>query len=330
MRRCFARKDLRLLFGGQTLSMFGDWVMIIVLGIWAKVLTGSNSAGRSRLLRPRAREPRRAVRRPRRRPAAQTTADDRDARRARRRDVLLLFVHDRGDMWLLYTVTALYGLGGDIFAAARTAMLKAMVPDELLGEANGAYQSIREGLRIVAPLAGAGIFAAFGGRRRARRRCDVPRLGCDARRAALRGAAAARRRSTTSCARSRRASRTSRARRVLRQLTIGVAAALLVAGFAETLIFAMTSDARTGRPRSSACMGTFQGVGAIVGGIIAARLMRRVGDAPRSPASASLLFGVGDASGWSRGSPSSLAATAIAGVGHRLGDRRARDRVPAA
>ena len=66
-------------------------------------------------------------------------------------------------MWLLYLVTALYGLGGDMFGAARSAMLKAMLPDELLGEANGLLQSIREGLRLVAPLAGAGIYAAFGG-----------------------------------------------------------------------------------------------------------------------------------------------------------------------
>ena len=43
MKTLFARKDLRLLFGGQTVSMFGDWMMIIVLGIWAKTLTGSSS-----------------------------------------------------------------------------------------------------------------------------------------------------------------------------------------------------------------------------------------------------------------------------------------------
>ena len=61
-------------------------------------------------------------------------------------------------MWLLYLVTTLYGLGGDLFAASRSAMMKAMLPEELLSEANGLYQSIREGLRLVAPLAGAGIY----------------------------------------------------------------------------------------------------------------------------------------------------------------------------
>ncbi len=44
MKALFSRPDVRLLMAGQTLSMFGDWAMIIVLGIWAKVLTGSSSA----------------------------------------------------------------------------------------------------------------------------------------------------------------------------------------------------------------------------------------------------------------------------------------------
>lgn len=43
MRSLLGRRDVRLLLAGQTLSMFGDWAMIIVLGIWARVLTGSNA-----------------------------------------------------------------------------------------------------------------------------------------------------------------------------------------------------------------------------------------------------------------------------------------------
>ena len=44
MKTLLRRRDVRLLLAGQALSMFGDWMMIIVLGIWMKVLTGSNSA----------------------------------------------------------------------------------------------------------------------------------------------------------------------------------------------------------------------------------------------------------------------------------------------
>ena len=43
MRTILRRPDIRLLFGGQFLSMFGDWAMFIALGVWARVLTGSNA-----------------------------------------------------------------------------------------------------------------------------------------------------------------------------------------------------------------------------------------------------------------------------------------------
>jgi len=44
MKTLLRRSDVRLLLAGQALSMFGDWMMIIVLAIWTKVITGSNGA----------------------------------------------------------------------------------------------------------------------------------------------------------------------------------------------------------------------------------------------------------------------------------------------
>ena len=52
MRHLFFDRDARLLLVGQGLSLFGDRAMYLVLGIWVKTLTGSNTAGRARLLRP--------------------------------------------------------------------------------------------------------------------------------------------------------------------------------------------------------------------------------------------------------------------------------------
>ena len=191
MRQLLARKDVRLLLTGQTLSMFGDWMMFIALAIWAKVLTGSASAAGlvffvlalAGLVAPLGGL---VVDRVRKRPLMIGTHVALAAVMC-----LLLFVHDRSDVWILYVVAALYGLGGDVFAAARSSMLKAMLPDELLADANGAYQSIREGLRLVAPLAGAGIFAAFGGAAVALvDAANVPAVGRDARRAPLHRAGA--------------------------------------------------------------------------------------------------------------------------------------------
>ena len=43
MRDLLRHRDFRLLFIGQTLSMFGDMAMLLVLAMWAKELTGSNA-----------------------------------------------------------------------------------------------------------------------------------------------------------------------------------------------------------------------------------------------------------------------------------------------
>jgi MFS family permease len=314
MRALLARRDVRLLLAGQTLSMFGDWAMIIVLGIWAKVLTGSNAqAGLvffvfalAGLIAPIGGL---VVDRLRKRPLMIATHLALAAVMC-----LLLLVHDRGDLWLLYVVTALYGLGGDLFGAARSAMLKAMLPDELLGEANGALQSVREGLRLVAPLAGAGIYAAFGGSAVAL--VDVATFVLSAATLAalpfiepppaakehhfLREISAGVRHIAVT--------------RVLRELTTGVGAALLVAGFSETIIFAITSDGLHRSPSFIGVLGTFQGIGSILGGITAARLMRKVGEL-RLAAIGLTLFGVGDALWLIPSLGVVLPAMSLAGVG---------------
>ncbi len=314
MRALLARRDVRLLLAGQTLSMFGDWAMIIVLGIWAKVLTGSNAqAGLvffvfalAGLIAPIGGL---VVDRLRKRPLMIATHLALAAVMC-----LLLLVHDRGDLWLLYVVTALYGLGGDLFGAARSAMLKAMLPDELLGEANGALQSVREGLRLVAPLAGAGIYAAFGGSAVALVDAATFVLSA-ATLAALPFTEPARAAKEHHFLREISAGvRHIALTRVLRELTTGVGAALLVAGFSETIIFAITSDGLHRSPSFIGVLGTFQGIGSILGGITAARMMRKVGEL-RLAAIGLTLFGVGDALWLIPTLGVVLPAMALAGVG---------------
>jgi MFS family permease len=314
MRALLARRDVRLLLAGQTLSMFGDWAMIIVLGIWAKVLTGSNAqAGLvffvfalAGVIAPVGGL---VVDRLRKRPLMIATHLALAAIMC-----LLLLVHGRSDLWLLYAVTALYGLGGDLFGAARSAMLKAMLPDELLGEANGALQSVREGLRLVAPLAGAGIYAAFGGSAVALVDAATFVLSAATLMALpfvepppaptehhfLREVSAGVRHIALT--------------RVLRELTTGVGAALLVAGFSETIIFAITSEGLHRSPSFIGVLGTFQGIGSILGGLTAARLMRKVGER-RLAAIGLTLFGLGDALWLIPRLGVVLPAMALAGVG---------------
>ncbi len=44
MRQLFRIRNARVFVAGWTASVFGDWAMFIVLGVWTKDLTRSNSA----------------------------------------------------------------------------------------------------------------------------------------------------------------------------------------------------------------------------------------------------------------------------------------------
>ena len=278
MRALLARKDVRLLLAGQSLSMFGDWMMIIVLAIWMKTLTGSSSAAGlvffvfalASLAAPLGGLV--VDRLPKRRLMIVTHVALAGVM------CLLLLVHDRGDVWLLYAVAALYGLGGDIFGAARSAMMKSMLPDELLADANGAYQSVREGLRLVAPLAGAGLYAAFGGSVVALVDAGTF-LGSAATLVALRFREPPSAPKEQHFLRELSAGLTHIARTpVLRQLSVGVGAALLAIGFDETLIFAVNSQSLHRSPSFIGVLMSFQGAGAVLGGLTAAPFLKRAGD----------------------------------------------------
>jgi hypothetical protein len=43
MRKLFAQPGFPRLFGGLSTSMLGDSVMLLVLSMWVKTLTGSNA-----------------------------------------------------------------------------------------------------------------------------------------------------------------------------------------------------------------------------------------------------------------------------------------------
>jgi MFS family permease len=313
MRRLLSYRDARLLVAGQTLSAFGDWAMFIVMAVWMKTLTGSsaraglvffvlamgNLAG----------------------PLGGLLAD-----RVRRRPLMiatdcalgssvlvLLVVHDKGDAWLIYLVALLYGVGGSVFYPARSALLRLMLPEELLADANGALSSTQQGLRIVAPLAGAGLYAAFGGGVVAvldaatfagsalfLSRMRVPEQKPDPpEQHFLREVTAG----------VEHVWRTL----PLRQIVIGVTIALLVVGFTETLIFSVIAHLGH-KPSFFGVLATLQGVGAIAGGVTAGPVVRRIGEV-RSVGFGLALFGACGALLALPSLPVVLLAFPVAGVG---------------
>src|SRR2546423_5117565 len=314
MRRVLAIRDARIYLAGWTLSVFGDWAMFIVLGVWAKDLTDSNSAAGLvffALAAPSLFSP-----------LAGVVVD----RLSRKRVMIwtysaeavvvlsLLFVHDRGDIWLLYAVTVFYGTAGLLAGSARSALMTVICPRELLGEANGMFQTVREGLRRVAPLVGAGIYAATGGGAVAVLdslsfvavvvavlflRTPEPRFERDEHHFIAEVLAGARHIVRTPA---------------LKKIVFTCGMCLLVVGFSETVIFAVL-DQGLHRPTSFfGVLSSLQGVGAIAGGLTAARLLRRLGDATLVGLGMAL-FAIGELSFVSSSLPLVLVGVAVAGAG---------------
>src|SRR2546421_6877092 len=295
MRGVLAVRDARVFLLGWTLSQFGDWAMIIVLGVWAKSLTGSNAdAGLVffALALPSLFAPMSGV-----------IVD-----RLRRRPLLiaaysieavgvlaLLFVHGRKDVWILYAVAVFSGAIGTLASSARSALLTTTLPRELLAEANGIFQSVREGLRLIAPLIGAAIYAAVGG--------GVVAVIDSATFVAVVAAIALMRTPeprfervehrflTEAVAGARHIVRTL----PLRQVVVATGACLLFAGFSETIIFAVIGQGLHRAPSFLGVLSSLQGAGAIAGGLTAPRILRRVGDV-RIVGIGMTLFALGDLS----------------------------------
>jgi len=314
VKKLLSRADARLLVTGQAVSMFGDSAMFLVLGIWAKTLTGSSAAAglvffvyaAGALLGPLGgfvadRVPRRPL---------MIGADLALAGVV----LLLLLVHGRAQLWLLYLVAALYAVGGTVFFPARSALVKIMFPEELLADANAIFMTLREGLRLVAPLIGAGLFAAVGGGAVA---------VVDAATFVVSAVALLLLRVDEPPPAPReehwRADLTAGVRHIwrtpsLRLIVLAVAGAMIVIGFAETVIFTVLSDGLH-RPASFfGVLSSLQGVGSIVGAVTAARLLRRVGDV-RMVGLGLVGFALGALTFVSSSLPLVLMGFAVAGVG---------------
>jgi MFS family permease len=314
VRQLLRHRDARVFLSGWAISTFGDSAMFLVLGIWAKDLTGSNSAAGlvffvlvlPSLVSPLAglvvdRLPRRPL----------LIAESVFMAAA---VLLLLFVHDRGDLWLIYVVSALYGIGGTVAYSARSAFMTVMLPRELLADANALLSSVREGLRLISPLVGAALYAALGG--------GAVAIMDAATFLVVAGALLLVRTAETKPEPEETHFLTELLAGIrhvfltlpLRQIILSTGVCLLVVGFSETLIFAVVDE---GLHRSPAFLGVLepaQGIGAIAGGLTAAWALRRFGDV-RLVGIGMGLFAVGDLSFVSSSLPLVLTGFGVAGFG---------------
>lgn len=277
MRAAFAQPGFTRLFAGLSTSMLGDSIMLLVLAIWVKTLTGSSAlAGFTFFFMTL--------------PAILAPLAGAWLDRVRRKPLLvwgnlasalgvlpLLLVRDAGDVWIIWSVAGLYGISFVVLPAGLNGLLKELMPEELLVDANSSLQTIKESYRLVGPLAGAALFAWTGG--------WVVAL-VDAASFLIAAAVIAsiplREESLDREHGSFWHQLTGGARhlltdRVLGHMLVGFGLTMLVLGFCEAAIFAMTDH--FDRPATFVgVLVSVQGIGAVVGGLASPRVVRRLGE----------------------------------------------------
>jgi Na+/melibiose symporter-like transporter len=190
----------------------------------------------------------------------------------------LLAVHGPGQVWLIDCVMLAYGVSSQLIGPAQAALLAVMIPAELLPDANAALRTVQEGLRLAAPLAGAGLFVAAG-----------PHVIAviDAASFAFPVASLLLLRVREPAPQPAEAGWASQVaagvRHIwrlaeLRQVVIAAACTTTVFGFAETTLYAITTDGLHRPAAFIGILGAVQGAGAVAGGISAAPLIRRLGE----------------------------------------------------
>ncbi len=192
----------------------------------------------------------------------------------------LLTVHSRAELWVMYAVAICYGAAFTIIGPAGSGLVKDLLADADLTGANAAMATISQGLRVASPLAGAALYASFGGGylaildavtflvaigallsvRIAETKPSARAVGRSIRTELLAGAAHLRRTP------------------LLAQITLSATIAFLVIGFYESVTFAVI--AAIGRPPSFfGVLMSIQAIGSIAGGLAVGPLIRRVGEA---------------------------------------------------
>jgi MFS family permease len=264
---------------GQSVSILGDTALWLALGIWVRELTGSSAEAGLTFFFLAA--PAMIA------PVWGTIAD----RFPRHRILLigniasglmtlaLLGVHDRHQVWLIWTVMVGYGASLSLLSAAQSGFLHTLLPEDRLGDAQGWLSTVREGLRLVAPLIGAGVFALVGGH---------AVVLIDASTFVIATATLVSIRGVKEPAPAPRAARWRdeiaagwvhiRTVRPLAQIVLALTVCCAVIGLTETAVFAIIT---TGLHLSAAWVGGWQmlmGVGALVGGPTVGAAMRRLGE----------------------------------------------------
>lgn len=264
-----------LCLAGVLVSGFGTSAMWLTAGIWVKSLTGSDSLAALTVFAMWA--PVLAG------PALGALADRFPAKTLPIRvnlamAALLAALALTGPAYripLLFAVLVLYGVSGVLLDAAESSLVARTVDVRLLGDVNGLRTTANEGMKLLAPLAGAGLFARFGGEAvvlldavtfvlaalilgRIRVRESAPAVTAW-RRGDLAAGARVLRRSGT-----------------LRPLVLAAAVTMLLAGLNGAAVYAVVDERLGHSPTYTGVLYAAQGAGSVAVGLLAGPLLRRM------------------------------------------------------
>ena len=277
MKAAFRQPGFARLYSALSASMLGDSIMLLVLSMWVKTLTGSNGAAGLTfffMVIPSFFGPLLGV-----------WVD-----RVRNKPLLvwgnlvsagavlpLLLVRDAGDVWLIWLVAFLYGVSFVVLPAALNGLLKDLVAEDLLVDANASLQTTKEAFRLFGPLIGAAVFAGVGGWAVAL----IDAVSFVVAAVVIASLAVAEERpqheETHLLHQVAEGVRHLVGDRVLAHLVVGFGITLLVIGFGEASIYALM-DGFDKPPTYVGFLVTIQGIGAVIGGLLSSKLIRRLGE----------------------------------------------------
>ncbi|MFH9007089.1 MFS transporter [Streptomyces afghaniensis] len=275
--RVLRDRDAGLYLSGVVVSGFGTSALWLASGVWVKDLTGSD--GLAALCMLAMWLPTLAG------PLLGTLAD-----RGRRKPLLigvnllmgallltLVGIDTPGDLWLLYAVLFVYGAAGVVHDAAESALVATAVDPSLLGDFNGLRMTATEGMKLLAPLAGAGLYAAYGGASVAL--LDAATFALATGLYALLRVREEKPAPPTGSRRERTAegARHLWAHPVLRPLVLAGGATMLCAGLNGAMAYAVVDD--LGRsPAYAGVLYAVQGAGSVAVGLFSGTALRRLGE----------------------------------------------------
>jgi MFS family permease len=283
VRQAFRQPGFARLYTGLTASMFGDSVMLLVLSMWVKTVTGSSAqAGLTFLFL--------AI------PSFFAPLMGLGIDRVRRKPLLvwghvlsgflvlpLVLVGGEGQVWIIWSVAAGYGVSFIVLPAALNGLLKELVPEDELVDANASLQTTKESFRLFGPLLGALLFTWLGGWAVAL----VDAASFFAAAVVISGLAVAEEEPQPETShvwvQLTAGLRHLAGERVLKHALVGFSVCILVLGFTESAIYALL-DAFDKPATYVSVIVSVQGVGAIAGGLASSRIVKRVGEVAASVA----------------------------------------------